>query len=51
MCAPGEGVPEQFWGIGIRIEDDVIVSAHGCAVLSGDAPKSVADIEAWMGER
>ena len=48
---PGEGVPEEFWNIGIRIEDDVIVSESGCRILSGDAPKSVADIETLMGER
>jgi len=48
---PGEGVPERFWNIGIRIEDDVLVTDHGCEVLTPDAPKSVADIEAWMRER
>jgi len=45
---PGEGVPEQFWDIGIRIEDDVIVSADGCRVLSDSAPKAIAEIEALM---
>jgi len=48
---PGEGVPEAFWGIGIRIEDDVIVGEDGCTVLSGDAPKSVAGVEELMGKR
>ena len=48
---PGEGVPEEYWNIGIRIEDDVIVGDDGCRILSGDAPKSVADIETLMGER
>ncbi len=48
---PGDGVPEEFWDIGIRIEDDVIVSETGCTVLSGDAPKSVADVEELMGKR
>jgi Xaa-Pro aminopeptidase len=45
---PGQGVPEQFWNIGIRIEDDVIVTDSGCRILSGDAPKGVAEIEALM---
>ena len=48
---PGEGVPEEFWNIGIRIEDDVIVGDDGCRILSGDAPKRVADIEQLMGKR
>lgn len=48
---PGEGVPEQYWNIGIRIEDDVVVTDDGCRVLSGDAPKAVADIENLMKER
>ncbi len=48
---PGEGVPEAFWHIGIRVEDDVIVTADGCRVLSGDAPKTVADIETLMEKR
>ena len=48
---PGEGVPEEYWGIGIRIEDDVIVVDDGCRILSGDAPKRVADVEQLMGKR
>ncbi len=46
---PAPGVPEQFWNIGIRIEDDVIVGDGGARVLSGAAPKTVAEIEALMG--
>jgi Xaa-Pro aminopeptidase len=45
---PAEGVPEQFWHIGIRIEDDALVTASGCEILSSAAPKTVADIEAVM---
>ena len=45
---PAEGVPEQFWNIGIRIEDDVLVTADGHENLTLAAPKSVADIEALM---
>jgi Xaa-Pro aminopeptidase len=45
---PGDGVPPQFAGIGIRIEDDVLVTAGGNDVLTQAAPKTVADIEALM---
>ncbi len=45
---PAEGVPEAFWNIGIRIEDDALVTADGCHLLTHKAPKSVADIEALM---
>src|SRR5213593_2156208 len=42
-------VPRQFWNTGVRIEDDVVVTASGCEVLTAAAPKSVRDIEALVG--
>ncbi|MBS0335499.1 MAG: aminopeptidase P N-terminal domain-containing protein [Proteobacteria bacterium] len=45
---PGEDVPQQYWNIGIRIEDDVLVTSAGCEVLTHETPKSIADIEALM---
>jgi Xaa-Pro aminopeptidase len=45
---PADNVPEHFWNIGIRIEDDVLVTANGCDVITIDAPKSVVDIESVM---
>ena len=44
-------VDERWRGIGIRIEDDVLVTAKGTEVLSSDAPKTTAEIEALMGNR
>jgi Xaa-Pro aminopeptidase len=41
-------VDEQWRGIGIRIEDDVLVTKAGCEVLSHEVPKDVADIEKIM---
>ncbi|HET7062174.1 MAG TPA: aminopeptidase P N-terminal domain-containing protein [Nitrosospira sp.] len=48
---PAEDVPEHFWNIGIRIEDDVAVTDDGCEILTSAAPKTVADIEDVMGNR
>jgi Xaa-Pro aminopeptidase len=41
-------VPEPLRGIGVRIEDDVVVTAGECEVLTAQAPKAVAEIEALM---
>ena len=46
--AGSTGVAKKWWNIGIRIEDDVLVTRDGCEVLSRDAPKTVAEIEALM---
>ena len=43
---PADNVPEAFWNIGVRIEDDVLVTADGIENLTAAAPKSVADVEA-----
>ncbi|WP_372877701.1 Xaa-Pro aminopeptidase [Spongiibacter marinus] len=49
--APDNDAVEPRWrGIGIRIEDDVVVSKSGCEVLTASVPKSVEDIEALMAE-
>jgi Xaa-Pro aminopeptidase len=43
-------VPEELRGIGIRIEDDVLVTADGCRSLSDSLPRTAEDVEAWMAE-
>jgi Xaa-Pro aminopeptidase len=43
-----DAVEPRWRGIGIRIEDDVLVTKSGHEVLSAGAPKSVEEIEAWM---
>jgi len=45
---PADNVPAAFWNIGIRIEDDMFVTADGCEVITAAAVKTVADIEALM---
>jgi Xaa-Pro aminopeptidase len=45
---PGEGVPEQFHNIGIRIEDDAVVTASGCELISRGVPVKADEIEALM---
>ena len=43
---PADNVPERFWDVGVRIEDDVLVTATGIDNLTLAAPKAVADVEA-----
>jgi Xaa-Pro aminopeptidase len=45
---PAESVPERFWNIGIRIEDNAVVTASGCELISRGAPVAAAEIEALM---
>ncbi len=41
-------VPEEFRGIGVRIEDDVLVTADGCENLSAGIPRTTDEVEAWL---
>jgi Xaa-Pro aminopeptidase len=51
---PGLYIPDscscdkKYWGIGIRIEDDVLVTENGCKILSEAAPRAVDEIEILM---
>jgi Xaa-Pro aminopeptidase len=51
---PGLYIPDssdcnkKYWGIGIRIEDDVLVTEDGCKILSEAAPRTIEEIEVLM---
>jgi len=45
---PADGVPEAFWNIGIRIEDDAVVTEGGCELITRDVPVAPDAIEALM---
>lgn len=44
-------VDDKWWNIGVRIEDDVVVTETGALVMTEAAPKSVKDIEAYMSDK
>ena len=45
---PADDVPEAFWNIGIRIEDDAIVTSGGCELITRGVPVIASEIEALM---
>ncbi|MBU4612982.1 aminopeptidase P N-terminal domain-containing protein [Achromobacter sp. GG226] len=45
---PGDDVPEAYWNIGIRTEDDALVTDTGCELLTRDVPVDADEIEAIM---
>ncbi|GAB7528213.1 Xaa-Pro aminopeptidase [Pseudomonas sp. 3A(2025)] len=48
IATDNKTVAKKWRGIGVRIEDDVVVTRQGCDILSRDVPKTVAEIEALM---
>ncbi len=45
------GIYHEEWGIGFRLEDNCLITANGCENLSSVTPRSIEDIEAFMGRR
>ncbi len=43
-------IPEEYRGIGVRIEDDILVTADGAESLSAALPRKADDVEAWMAQ-
>ncbi|TCS72623.1 aminopeptidase P [Sulfuritortus calidifontis] len=46
---PADDVPKTLWNIGIRIEDDALVTENGCEILTHGVPKAVTQIEEIVG--
>lgn len=41
-------LPEEFRGLGVRIEDDLVITADGARLMSGALPRRSDEVETWM---
>ncbi|WP_246238494.1 aminopeptidase P family protein [Acrocarpospora corrugata] len=41
-------LPPELWGVGVRIEDDLVITADGARLMSGGLPREASGIEAWL---
>ena len=48
---PADDVPRALWDIGIRIEDNALVTAAGCEILTTAAPRTLGEIETLMSQQ
>lgn len=47
---PAQDIPEAYWNIGIRIEDDAVVTTQGCDFITDGVPRNAAEIERLMAD-
>ena len=43
-----DDVPRALWDVGVRIEDNALVTAAGCEILTDAAPRTASEIESLM---